>query len=214
MRLTNIELLRVFMRGLFLVVLLILTPIGGAVNLPPSSIKEFDDGRWYEAVITSDEERWNSSLWNDVTDLGAVPLRVIGEYELLVWWNDELEIVGNYEIIEAGAADWRYSLDFTEYRPEMIKILFEPRLPSFAYTQIYQAMSKLGIIANNLLDVEYSVMPHKITVPLTISVDVGLILSIPGVLWIEPVLPAESRNLVASAYMSDCLLYTSDAADE
>ena len=91
------------MRGLFLVILLILTPIGGAVNLPPSSIKEFDDGRWYEAVITSDEERWNSSLWNDVIDLGAVPLRVIGEYELLVWWNDDLEIVGDYEIIEAGA---------------------------------------------------------------------------------------------------------------
>ena len=191
------------MRGLFLVVLLVLTPIGGAVNLPPSSIKEFDDGHWYEAVITSDEERWNSSLWNDVIDLGAVPLRVIGEYELLVWWNDDLEIVGNYEIIEAGAADWRYSLDFAEYRPEMIKILFEPRLPSFAYTQIYQEMSKLGIIAKDLIDVEYSVMPHKITVPLTISVDVGLILSIPGVLWVEPVLPAESRNLVASAYMSD-----------
>ena len=191
------------MRGLFLVVLLILTPIGGAVNLPPSSIKEFDDGRWYEAVITSYEERWNSSLWNDVIDLGAVPLRVIGEYELLVWWNDDLEIVGDYEIIESGAADWRYSLDFTEYRPEMIKILFEPRLPSFAYTQIYQEMSKLGIIAKDLIDVEYSVMPHKITVPLTISVDVGLILSISGVLWVEPVLPAESRNLVASAYMSD-----------
>ena len=126
MRLTNIEHLRVFMRGLFLVVLLILTPIGGAVNLPPSSIKEFDDGRWYEAVITSDEERWNSSLWNDVIDLGAVPLRVISEYELLVWWNDDLEIVGDYEIIEAGAADWRYSLDFTEYRPEMIKICLSP----------------------------------------------------------------------------------------
>ena len=55
----------------------------------------------------------------------------------------------------------------------------------------------------DLIDVEYSVMPHKITVPLTISVDVGLVLSISGVLWVEPVLSAESRNLVASAYMGD-----------
>ena len=148
------------MRGLFLVVLLVLTPISGAVNFPPSSINELDDDHWYEAVITSYEERWSSSLWNDVIDLGAVPLRVISEYELLVWWNDELEIVGNYGIFEAGAAEWRYSLDFTEYRPEMIKILFEPRLPSFAYTQIYQEMSNLGVIAKDLIDVEYSVMPH------------------------------------------------------
>lgn len=191
------------MRGMFLVVLLLLMPISNATQIPPSDIDNAHDNQWFEAVITSGSGQWNPSLWDNIVDSGGFPLRLLSETELLAWWNSDLELDDNLTISVAGEGDWRYTLDLIDYEPKAIKILFEPRLPSFAFEQIYRDMALIGTFADDLIGVDYSVMPHKITIPVTSKSDIAAIIAVPGVLWVEPVLPTESRNLVASAYMGD-----------
>ena len=191
------------MRGMFLVVLLLLMPISNALQIPPPGIDESHDNQWFEAVITTDSNQWDSSMWDYIVDSGGFPLRLLSKSELLTWWNSNLELDDNLTIRVAGEADWRYTFDLIDFQPKAIKILFEPRLPSFAFEQIYRDMALIGTVTDDLIGLDYSVMPHKITIPVTSKADILEIITIPGVLWVEPILPTEGRNLLASAYMGD-----------
>ena len=212
------------MRALFLSIIMLLVPVSGADLSAPFDGEENNEKRWIESVITSDNEPWNDRLWNSIEQSGAYPLRTISSNELLVWHSIDFKIQTGFTTGSTSPALWKGSQDFTSFTPDLVRILFEPRLPDFAFNQISTDLSLLGIYVADLVNLEYSVMPNKIVVNIDRKVSINDLQNIPGVLWIEPVLTTHSRNVMASAYMGDgfpttqphwdCLLYTSDAADE
>ncbi len=188
------------MRAVFLGVILLLVPISSANFLPPLESVEI---RWSESIVTSLGEEWDEVLWDEIKSEGAYPLRVLNAHELLVWHDSAFNPGQGFTVTQTDSAVWKYEDSFLASAPDFIKIMFEPRLPSFAYHQISQDLSLIGITALQSATVEYSVMPHKVIVPASINLDFNSLLAIPGILWVEPLLTAQSRNLVASAYLSD-----------
>ena len=191
------------MRALFLSIIMLLVPVSGADLSAPFDGEENNEKRWIESVITSDNEPWNDMLWNSIEQSGAYPLRTISSNELLVWHSTDFKIQTGFTTVSTSPALWKGSQDFTSFTPDLVRILFEPRLPDFAFNQISTDLSLLGIYVADLVNLEYSVMPNKIVVNIDRKVSIDDLQNIPGVLWIEPVLTTHSRNVMASAYMAD-----------
>ena len=189
-------------RGL-LVALIILLPMANAIALDPPQVSEIEPVRWSEVVIVLDSDNWDSSLWQEINEAGAYPIRVLNHQELLVWQSNDIVLSSEFTILESQPAEWRSTLDPTNLPVMEIKILFEPRLPALAFTQIEQDLRAIGIENEHVGNFDYSVMPQKITVPAKHINDFTVLAKLPGILWIEPVLPTVGRNLASSAYMSD-----------
>ena len=192
-----------FMRGVVLCILMALAPFASAISLPPDVVEEIDGVKWSEVVITSHSKAWDLAMWDDVKNAGGHPIRTLNNHELLVWQKSDLNLSSQFSAVQSKDAVWKSDVEFGYGDYDEIKILFEPRLPIKAYSQIQNDLDLVGINAPELSSLPYSVMPHKITVGLPDSVHFDAISKIPGILWVEPVLSAEGRNLVASAYLSD-----------
>ncbi|MEC8352809.1 MAG: hypothetical protein VXZ47_00555, partial [Candidatus Thermoplasmatota archaeon] len=160
------------MRALFLSMLMLLVPVSGADLAAPFDIEQSNEKRWIESVITFENKSWNAKLWNDIEQSGAYPLRTISSNELLIWHSIDFEIQTGFTTLSTSPALWKSSQDFTSFNPGLIKIMFEPRLPGFAFKQISTDFSLLGIHLPDLISLEYSVMPHKIVA--SIDREIGL----------------------------------------
>ena len=189
------------MRGMFLCIVMVLVPFASAISSPSTIGEEFDFEIWYESVVYSEGEIWDSVTWQEVVDAGGYPLRTLDKNRLLIWQNDDFQINKKWHILSSDAAVWKSNLQFQSSDFDEIKILFEPRLPDNAYSQIKNYLTQIGIAVSDMDSWKYSPMAHKIIIEKPPSID--LLLKVPGILWIEPVLPTYARNLVASAYMSD-----------
>ena len=188
------------MRGIYLCIIMALAPFASAISAPPINDDGYDFEIWYESVIVSQGRNWDSTMWQEVIDAGGHPIRTLDKDKLLVWLTDDFEINTEWSLHGSDLAFWNSNLD-TKNGFESIKILFEPRLPNHAYSQIMTDLQELGLHIPDMDSWQYSPMPHKAIVNAPISLD--SLLRIPGVLWVEPVLPTNARNLAASAYMSD-----------
>ncbi len=191
------------MRGVVLCVLMALAPFASAISLPPDIVEENAEEKWSEAVIISHSKEWDLVMWDDVKNAGGYPIRTLNSHELLVWQKSDFNLNSLFSTVQSKDAEWKSDVKFGYGGYDEIKILFEPRLPIEAYSQIQNDLSLVGINAPGLSSLPYSVMPHKITVDLSDSIHFDMIGKIPGILWVEPVLSTEGRNLVASAYLSD-----------
>ena len=196
------------MRGMFLCVIMVLVPLASAFSSPSINDEEYGLEIWYESVVYSEDEVWDSVMWEEVIDAGAYPLRTIDRNRLLVWQNDDFEVSEKWSIISPDPATWKSDLSVDNSNFETIKILFEPRLPNSAYYQIENDLRQIGVFVSGMDSWKYSPMAHKVIVEKPPSLD--LLLKVPGVLWVEPVLPTYARNLAASAYMSDGDIATQD----
>ena len=192
-----------FMRGVILCILMAIAPFASAISLPPEIVEEHDEEKWSEVVIISHSKVWDLAMWDDVKNAGAHPLRALNSHELLVWQKSDLNLNSLFSVVQSKDAEWNSELQFGHGDYDEIKILFEPRLPQEAYSQIQNDLILVGIDASGLSSLQYSVMPQKITVNLPDIINFDTISKIPGILWVEPVLSTEGRNLVASAYLSD-----------
>ena len=189
------------MRGMFLCVIMVLVPLASAFSSPSINDEEYGLEIWYESVVYSEDEVWDSVMWEEVIDAGAYPLRTIDRNRLLVWQSDGFEVGEKWSTLTPDFATWKSDLSVDNSNFDTIKILFEPRLPDSAYYQIENDLRQIGVFVSGMGSWEYSPMAHKIIVEKPPSLD--LLLKVPGVLWVEPVLPTYARNLAASAYLSD-----------
>ena len=189
------------MRGTFLCVIMVLVPLASAFSSPSINDEEYGLEIWYESVVYSEDEVWDSVMWEEVIDAGAYPLRTIDRNRLLVWQSDGFEVSEKWSTLSPDFATWKSDLSVDNSNFDTIKILFEPRLPDSAYYQIENDLRQIGVFVSGMDSWEYSPMAHKIIVEKPPSLD--LLLKVPGVLWVEPVLPTYARNLAASAYLSD-----------
>ena len=189
------------MRGIFLCVIIAFVPLTSGLSSPPV----FDDNnnfeRWYESVIYSRDGEWNSGQWQEVIDAGGHPIRTIDKERLLIWQTDDFNKSSNWSAVDSDFAIWKSDFGISDEGFEKIKILFEPRLPDNAYGQIMMDLRKIGITISDMDLWQYSPIPHKAILDKPLALD--LLVQIPGILWVEPVLPTNARNLVASAYMGD-----------
>ena len=189
-----------FMRGVILCILMVMAPFASAISLPPEIVEKHDEAKWSEVVIISHSKVWDLAMWDDVKNAGAHPLRALNGHELLVWQKSDLNLNSLFSVVQSKDAEWNSELQFGHGDYEEIKILFEPRLPQKAYSQIQNDLILIGVDVSGLSSLPYSVMPQKITVNMPDLINFDTISKIPGILWVEPVLSTEGRNLVASAY--------------
>ena len=189
------------MRGILLCILVVFAPFASSLPAPPN----FDDTVgfeiWYESVIVTQNEVWGDEMWQEVINAGGHPLRTLDEERLLVWRMDNFELNQRWSVIESKHAEWKSDLLLDSQDFAQIKILFEPRLPDHAYSQIKFALQQIGIQVEGMDLWQYNPMPQKVIIDKPESLD--LVLKTPGVLWVEPVLSTNARNLAASAYMGD-----------
>jgi hypothetical protein len=181
--------------------MVVLVPFASALSSPSIIDEVYDFEKWYETVVYSHDGDWDSNKWQEVIDAGGHPLRTIDREKLLVWRTNDFKQNSGWSMTDSDLALWKSDFNIGDERFEKVKILFEPRLPSDAYTQIMMDLQDIGIYVSGMDLWQYSPMPHKLIVDKPLSLD--LIQQISGVLWIEPVLETTARNLAASAYMGD-----------
>ena len=133
------------MRGMFLCVIMVLVPLASAFSSPNIIDEEYGLEIWYESVVYSEGEVWDSVLWEEVIDAGAYPLRTIDRNRLLIWQNDGFEVSEKWSIISPDFATWKSDLSVDNSNFDAIKILFEPRLPDSAYYQIENDLRQIGV---------------------------------------------------------------------
>ena len=82
---------------------------------------------------------------------------------------------------------------------EAYRVLLEPRLPAHAIREIILSLDEFGLTLNHAaLDVRGN-LPASLTVETTLPTLPVQTLYIPGLLWVEPVLPTYARNGQASS---------------
>ena len=87
------------MRGIFLCVIMVLVPLASAFSSPTIIDEDYGLEIWYESVVYSEGEVWDSILWEEVVGAGAYPLRTVDRNRLLVWQNDDFEVSEKWSII-------------------------------------------------------------------------------------------------------------------
>ena len=181
-----------FMRGVILCILMAMAPFASAISLPPEIVEEHDEAKWSEVVIISHSKVWDLAMWDDVKNAGAHPLRALNSHELLVWQKSDLNLNSLFSVVQSKDAEWNSELQFGHGDYDEIKILFEPRLPQEAYSQIQNDLILVGIDASGLSSLQYSVMPQKITVNLPDLINFDTISKIPGIYGLSRFYPLKA----------------------
>jgi hypothetical protein len=187
------------MRGLMIVIMMLLLPFASAISNPSSSALPELDITGLEVVLTLEDEIWTQESWMDLEAHGLVPLRVLSENSVLVWSEEAILPSNEFELRIAEKAEWRGSGAGLGAQEGLVKIVLEPRLPVSAYQQIAASFASFGL--DVVLPNSYSAVPFDFITIMPADVSIADFLSIQGVLWIEPVLDTNSRNLAAAGYM-------------
>ena len=191
-----------FMRPLILCVMILMVPFVNAVSNP---IEENNIGfseRGVEVILVSEGEAWTQKMWNDLAGSGFEPLRMSGPNSLLAWKSPGATPLVDYHQKEAFAAEWRGSMVvFDQGFSGEAKVLFEPRLSDSALDQTINEMRSWGLEIEDYPVKGISVMPKEIKTTLWNGFEISELLSIDGVLWVEPVLETVGRNVASAGLM-------------
>ena len=189
------------MRGLMLAIMMLLLPLASAISNPTNPIPTEADAGGLEVVLTIEDGFWTQETWEDLESYGFYPLRALSDSSILAWSKETVLSSNQYEIRTADQAEWRGDDINLGAQSGLVKIVLEPRLPVTAQQQVADIFTSLGIDIRHVMTLSYSTMPLDFTILLPNQVSVQTLLSIHGILWIEPVLETNSRNLVAAGYM-------------
>ncbi len=189
------------MRGLMIAILMLLLPLASAISNPTNPIPTEADVGGLEVVLAIEDGFWTQESWEDLENYGLHPLRALSDSSILAWSDGTILSSSQFEIRTADQAEWRGDDVDLEGESGLVKIVLEPRLPVSAQGQIADIFTSIGVDIGDVMPLSYSTMPLDFTILLHNQVSVQALLSIHGILWIEPVLEANSRNLVAAGYM-------------
>ena len=190
------------MRSGTILALLLIIPLASGL-ITNVDIPEVEQKLRHEIIITSNQNQWTQSMWDELELYGITPLRLLSDTEALVWRNDLslIELVG-FDLSNGHDVNWRGGgIGLEDYLGE-IRVVFEPNLPPSAFEYLVASFSSLGLeISNNIEDYN-SVIPHKERFFIDSGFEISSLLNIDGVLWIEPVLSTDARNLQAASLMA------------
>ena len=189
------------MRGIMIAIMMLLLPLVSAVSNPEIPIPTESGAEGLEVVLTIEDGVWTQESWGDLENYGLYPLRALSDSSILAWSEGFVLSNNQFQIKTADQAEWRGVDVDLEGHSDLVRIVLEPRLPVSAQQQISAIFTSLGINVENVMNFGYSTMPIDFTILLPNHVSVQSLLSINGLLWIEPVLETTSRNLVAAGYM-------------
>ena len=190
------------MRRGFMLALVLIIPLASGL-ITNVEIPDIEQKLGHEIIISSNGKEWNQSMWDDLQQYGITPLRLLNETELLGWRNDFSVIdLEDFELFNGHDNNWRSGeFELENYIGE-IRVVFEPNLPASAAEYLIYSFSSIGFeISNNLEDYN-SVIPHKELISTNNNLQISSLLEIEGILWMEPVLSTEGRNLQASSLMA------------
>ena len=186
------------MRGAIWLVLLLLAPLSSGMLSPLNLTPDFITPEESEFVLARDSGLWSSDDWNTLIEQGIQPLRSLSPTQLLVWSNEEIVVQQGWSVEAAEHAALR-APEGWEGGSEAYRVLLEPRLPALAIRDIMMSLDEFGLTLNHAtLDVRGNV-PASLTVETTLPALPVQTLRIPGLLWVEPVLPTYARNGQASS---------------
>lgn len=188
------------MRSLLLAVLLLVAPL---------PLGDVNDERYYsgeEAILLLPEGKvWTQSDWDMLNDFGFTPLRSISASELLVWKLEEEAHHPTASEFNAEKAVW----NSFPTEGQTVRVVLEPRLPSSVIVDIHERIQQIG---NGLVELVNDGYLPSIEVTWTSNLNMEWFANIDGVLWLEPVLFTQGRNLDSGAILSGSATETYPAA--
>ena len=152
------------MRGILLCILVVFAPFASSLPAPPNFDDTIGFEIWHESVIVAQNEVWDYDMWQEVINAGGHPLRTLDEERLLVWRTDSFELDRGWLAVGSEPAKWKSDLLLDSQDFDQIKILFEPRLPDHAYSQIKFALQQIGIQVEGMDLWQYNPMPQKVII--------------------------------------------------
>ena len=188
------------MRSLLLAVLLLVAP------LPLGDVNDETFYSGEEAILLLPEGQvWKQSDWDMLSDFGFTPLRSISASELLVWKLEEGARHPTASEFDAEKAVWK-SLPV---EGQTVRVVLEPRLPSTVIVDIHKRIQQTG---NGFEDSVNDGYLPSIETTWTSNLNMEWLANIDGVLWLEPVLSTQGRNLDSGGILSGSATETYPAA--
>ena len=133
------------MRSGTILALLLIIPLASGL-ITNVDIPEVEQKLGYEVIISSNQNQWTQSMWDDLEMYGITPLRLLSDTEVLVWRNDLslIELVG-FDLSSGHDVNWRGGeISLEEYLGE-IRVVFEPNLPPSACEYLVTSFSSIGL---------------------------------------------------------------------
>ena len=179
--------------ALFITMLLLLPLVQGLGPTVPGSN---ENGAEY--LLELEDGIWSQTLWDSLAPTGHTPLRMVSPNQVLVWRSIDFTPLSN--VLTQEAPDTEYKWAF-EHDVDFVKVVFEPRLPADAVLSLVHTFKMFGI------DIESNPQKYSMALPHIEIVDWAgfshqpMAETIDGVLWVEPVLSPEGRNVLASSLL-------------
>ena len=181
------------MRSLLLAVLLLVAPLpfGDVVD------EKFYSGE--EAILLLPEGQvWEQSDWDMLDGFGFAPLRLISPSELLVWKLEEGAHHPTASEFDVEKAVWNSH----PHEGQTVRVVLEPGIPSSVIVDIHDRIQVIGKDLVNSVDDGY--LP-SMEITWTSNLNMEWFANIDGVLWLEPVLSTQGRNLDSEPSYPDLL---------
>jgi len=193
------------MRGAMALVFLLAFPLASAILVDIDAPENIDNLHGEEIVLKSIDRKWDQKMWDDLEDRGITPLRLLNPNELLAWnaGNTELNF-DKISIHDGIKAEWRGGGLHSDTYNGDVWVVFEPNLPATGVELIIEKFKQIGIEINQDLKSYNSIIPYRELIGIdSLSLSLGELLKLDGVLWIEPELESKARNVQAASLMGD-----------
>ena len=150
-----------------------------------------DSFRIGNEIIIGFEDVISPKDWGYIEKLGGIPLRLNTHHEMVVWHsNPEIDFEGGgiSYIKESGIADF---LGPQNYEGD-VKIIFEPRMKLKHVKMIISVLENKNYVLESIRNGD-SLYNSYIGYNMNKN-DIDLILTLPGILWVEGVFETKGRN--------------------
>lgn len=186
----NVEEQHEVVRSLLLAFLLLAAP------LPVGELVESEVFFGQEVVLQLPENQvWSQHDWSELSVFGYNPLRLVTPSELLAWKSTVDAQHPRASESDAKEAAWKS----TPADGQLVRIVLEPGLPTHAVDHVQQQIQDYG---NNVLgSIDQGFLP-SMTIVWTSEASMEQLANIEGILWLEPQLMAEGRNLESAKLLT------------
>ena len=186
----NVEEQHEVVRSLLLAFLLLAAP------LPVGELTESEVFFGQEVVLRlSENQVWSQQDWSELSVFGYDPLRLVTPSELLAWKSAVDAKHPRASESDAMGAIWK-SIPIDG---QLVRIVFEPGLPTHVVEHVQQQIQQYG---NNVLgSIDQGFLP-SMTIVWTSESSMEQLADIEGILWLEPQLLTEGRNLESAKLLT------------
>ena len=164
-------------------------------------VNEQLDGRIASSYrVTINNENIDLDLWNNLLERDIFVLRSSAENEIVVWSsaNNLIKALSgmnlDYSILPTQT-DLKTPNGYTINDFSNVKFVLEPNLPPSSIETISHEIRYYGLFNDDQIIHDF---PLAQGLEILLMEEIGGGFSIPGVMWVEPVLETSSRNLVSS----------------